>query len=338
LEIDAVSRIRAVGLLSGGLDSTLAAKVMLEMGIEVLAVNFSSPFCRCTPKGFGCPAAVRATKMLGGIPLQRFFLDEEYLRMVVSPMHGYGRAMNPCIDCRIMKMRRAAQYMSEVGASFLFSGEVVGQRPMTQFRHTLELIDRCAGVTGIVLRPLSARLLPPTLPEERGWVDRERLLAIQGRSRRPQIGLAHELGIRDYPCPAGGCLLTDIHFANRLREHLRFAMSLTLREARLLALGRHRRLANGVKVIVARNEGEGYALTALAAAHEWLLQPLNFSGPVVLSDGCEVSPALAALREFTRKTLPSDARVEIRHRGEITIVDLTPTQAPSQLQPQSSPV
>jgi len=216
------ARIRAVGLLSGGLDSTLSAKLMLEQGIEVYAINFTSPFCTCTPKSAGCAAVITAVRELGDIPLRRVALGDEYLEMVRNPRHGYGSGMNPCIDCRIMKIRKAGEYMGDIGASFLFTGEVLGQRPMSQHRQAIQMIDRESGLEGLVLRPLSAAHFKPTRPETEGWVDRSSLLGISGRSRKPQISLAAEKNIRNYPCPAGGCLLTDKNIARRMDDYFRF--------------------------------------------------------------------------------------------------------------------
>jgi len=198
-----MTRIKAVGLLSGGLDSTLAAKVLIDQGIDVHAINFVSPFCTCTPKTAGCASVLTAVRQLGDIPLKRIVLGDEYLEMVKSPKHGRGKGMNPCIDCRTMKIRKAVEYMREIGGSFLFTGEVLGQRPMSQHRRAIDIIDKESGVAGLILRPLSARLFAETVSEKEGWVDRESLLAISGRSRKPQIALASQKGINDFRCPAG---------------------------------------------------------------------------------------------------------------------------------------
>lgn len=181
--IKAKQKIRAIGLLSGGLDSTLAAKLMLEQGIDVYVINFTSPFCTCTPKKAGCAAVITAVKELDGIPLKRIALKDEYLEIVRNPMHGHGSGMNPCIDCRIMKIRKAGKYMHEMGASFVFTGEVLGQRPMSQHRAAIDIIDRESGLKDYILRPLSAANFKPTVPEIKGWVDRSKLLDISGRSR-----------------------------------------------------------------------------------------------------------------------------------------------------------
>lgn len=228
------SRRRAVGLLSGGLDSTLAARLMIEQNIDVYAINFVSPFCTCTAKGAGCPAVVTAIRQLGEIPLKRVTLREEYLAMVRNPQFGYGRAMNPCIDCRIMKIRKAGEYMREIGADFLFTGEVLGQRPMSQHRAALETIDRESGLAGLIVRPLSCGLLEPSIPEQRGWIDRTQLLSIAGRSRKPQIELAQDFSINDYPCPAGGCLLTEPQFSAKLKLLLETQQDITVRDIKLL--------------------------------------------------------------------------------------------------------
>ncbi len=276
--------IRAVGLLSGGLDSTLAAKLMLEQGLEVYAINFTSPFCTCTPKNAGCASVITAVKELGGIPLKRVALGNEYLEIVRNPQHGYGSGMNPCIDCRIMKIRKAGEYMREIGASFLFTGEVLGQRPMSQHRAALAIIDRESRLEGFIVRPLSARLLSPSIPEREGWIERESLLGIRNRSRKPQMALAAAYGIADYPCPAGGCLLTDPGFARRMKDlmdHSKF----TLNDAELLKIGRHFRLVPQAKLIVGRNRDENRRLMGLADKNDICLWPEEVKGPVGIVRG-----------------------------------------------------
>jgi len=306
--------MKAVGLLSGGLDSTLAARMMLEQGIEVHAINFTSPFCRCTPHSAGCAAVVVAVQQLGNIPLKRVGLGDEYLSMIRKPKHGYGRGMNPCVDCRILKLRKAGEYMKEIGASFLFTGEVLGQRPMSQHLRALKVIDDDSGLKGLILRPLSAALLEPTLPETEGWVDRAKLLDIAGRGRTRQIHLAEDKGIRDYPCPAGGCLLTDVNFAVRLREHFAAGGEATAHAMVLLQVGRHFRLPDGGKAIVARDEKEGARLQSLVRPAEHLLVP-DFPGPTVLLQGADVDAALALLMRYVKKAVGKDAVVRHSHQG-----------------------
>ncbi len=204
---------KAIGLLSGGLDSTLAVKIIIEQGIEVIALNFMSPFCACTAKSAGCKSEAMKVSKAFGIQIKPVFLGEEYLEMIKNPKHGYGRALNPCVDCRIMMFKKAGQFMKESGASFVFTGEVLGQRPMSQRKDTMRIIEKESGLEGLIVRPLCARLLPETIPEKEGIVDRNQLLRIQGRSRKEQIKMAENLQIQDYPCSAGGCLLTEKGFA-----------------------------------------------------------------------------------------------------------------------------
>jgi tRNA U34 2-thiouridine synthase MnmA/TrmU len=316
------TKIKAVGLLSGGLDSTLSAKLMLDQGIDIYAINFTSPFCTCTPKSAGCPAVVTAVRELGGISLKRVALRDEYLELVRNPKHGYGRGMNPCIDCRILKIKKAGEYMRKIGASFLFTGEVLGQRPMSQHRRAIELIDRESGFGDHLLRPLSAAHFEPTVPEQEGWVDRSRLLGISGRSRKTQISLAAEKGIRDYPCPAGGCLLTDREFAERMRDYLRFADNPSIRDIPLLKVGRHFRLENGDKIIVARNRHEGKMLKRLYRERDHLLLPMDFSGPAVILQGDSLDAAVEKMLDYTKRSVQVDSRISLLYRGKCSIAAL----------------
>jgi tRNA U34 2-thiouridine synthase MnmA/TrmU len=307
--------IQAVGLLSGGLDSTLAAKIMLEQGISVFAVNFVSPFCTCTPKNAGCAAVNTAVEELGAVPLKRIALKDDYLEMVRNPRHGRGSGMNPCIDCRLMKIRHAGRYMEEIGASFLFTGEVLGQRPMSQHRQAIETIDRESGLRGYILRPLSALQLEPTVPEERKWVRRDALLGISGRSRKTQMSLADRKGIADYPCPAGGCLLTDVHFSRKLKDYFSHTETPSMKDIPLLKVGRHVRLNGSNKVIVARNEKECGRLSTLSGENDHLFIPRKFSGPTVILQGDAREYAVATLLRYTKKSIPRNAEIIHVHRG-----------------------
>jgi tRNA U34 2-thiouridine synthase MnmA/TrmU len=316
------TKIKAVGLLSGGLDSTLAAKLMLEQGIEVHAINFTSPFCTCTPKTAGCAAVITAVRELGDIPLRRVALRDEYLEMVRNPKHGYGSGLNPCIDCRVVKVRKAGEYMRAIGASFLFTGEVLGQRPMSQYKQAMELIDRESGFQGYILRPLSATHFKPTIPEQEGWVDRNKLLGISGRSRKSQMSLAAEKGIRDYPCPAGGCLLTDKNFAERMRDYFTFTEQTSMKDIPVLKAGRHFRLDNNEKIIVARNEQECKMLKELCPERDHLLAPLGFPGPVVILQGSSLDAAVEKMLRYTKRTVRGDARITHSYRGKTEILRL----------------
>ena len=306
-----MSKVKAVGLLSGGLDSTLATKLLLEQGIEVHAINFVSPFCTCTPKSAGCASILTAVKQLGDIPLIRIALGDEYLNMVKNPKHGYGKGMNPCIDCRSMKIRKAAEFMREIDAQFLFTGEVLGQRPMSQHRRAIAIIDKESGIPGLILRPLSAHHFSPTLAEKNGWVNRECLLSINGRSRKPQIALASQKGINDYRCPAGGCLLTDANFAARMKDYFAHIDKPSIADMPLLKVGRHFRLENGDKIVVARDEKEGNRLLQLQRTGSIVFDPHNFSAPVVLLKGSDKASAFRKILEYTNHEIKEDALIRV---------------------------
>ena len=276
--------MKAIALLSGGLDSTLAAKVVMEQGIELEALNFLTVFCTCTHRGESCLASQKAVDSLG-ISLRVFNVSEEYLDVVKHPKHGYGSNMNPCIDCRIFMLRKAKAYMESVGASFIVTGEVLGQRPMSQRKDSMRLIEKEAGLEGSILRPLSAKFLPASIPEKEGWVDRERLLNIQGRSRKPQIKLADHFGIQDYPCPAGGCLLTDPGFSKRMRDLILHHPDFSLNDVHLLKVGRHFRLSPKVKLVVGRNEEENQKIQTFSQEEDILLKVSKFPGPLSLLRG-----------------------------------------------------
>jgi len=271
--------IKAVGLLSGGLDSTLTVKLMIDQGVEVTVLNFISPFCTCTRKG--CRHEALRVAEFFDIPVKVVTAGEDYLEIIRNPKHGYGRNMNPCIDCRIFMFQKAKKHMEEIGAHFIFTGEVLGQRPMSQHRKAMKIIEKESGLEGLVVRPLSAKLLPPTFPEEKQWIDREKLLSIQGRRRIPQMELADELGIKDYPCPAGGCRLTDPNFANRLRESFERGED-TIKDIQLLKYGRHFRLKSGAKVVVGRNEEENKILNGFFEKDDVLIEVTNVGSPIVL--------------------------------------------------------
>jgi tRNA U34 2-thiouridine synthase MnmA/TrmU len=260
-------RVKALGMISGGLDSTLATQVLLDLGIEVEGVNFSTGFCvtehtRNFKNDREKPTRPNeALRLAAELRFKLHILDisKDYLPVVTDPKYGYGANLNPCIDCRIFMFRRMRKLMDEFGAQFMFTGEVLGQRPMSQHREALKTIETDSGLSGLVLRPLSAQLLDPTIPEIKGWVDRSKLLSLVGRSRKPQMALAKEKGLEDYPQPAGGCCyLTDPQYTAKLRdifEH-RGKENLTHEDVLLLKVGRHFRVSPRIKVIVGRNERE----------------------------------------------------------------------------------
>ena len=271
---------KAIVLFSGGLDSILAARLMMELGIEIACVSYFVEFAMC---GGGPDAAVSAAKALG-TPLKVFDITQEYLEMFKKPRHGYGANINPCIDCKILMIKKAKEYMLEIGASFLVTGEVLGERPMSQRRDALNIIEKNAGVRGILLRPLSAKLLPPTLPEQEGVVDRERLLDIRGRSRKPQLALAAEFGIKEYPNPSGGCLLTDPGFTKRVKDLIAHE-GLTMEGLNLLKVGRHFRLGETTKLIIGRDNKENDKLAALLTEGDICFRLKDHEGPLSVLRG-----------------------------------------------------
>ena len=289
-------RIKAVGLISGGLDSTLAARVLLEQGIEVVGLHYSTGFCmndhrRALARPDEDPRRMRNEGLRAGadlgIPVEILDAGEEYLKMVLNPKHGYGKRANPCIDCRLFMIHGAAGYMREHGGDFVFTGEVLGQRPMSQHMQALRMIERECGLEGYLVRPLSARHLPPTRPEELGWVDRERLLGISGRSRKEQLDLSAQWGISDYPQPSGGCcFLADENFAKRFHDMKGHTAPERIRreEMILLKIGRHFRLSDDVKIIVARDESENRFLSRFERPG-WRFEAVDCGSPITLADG-----------------------------------------------------
>jgi tRNA U34 2-thiouridine synthase MnmA/TrmU len=300
------NRKRAVMLLSGGLDSTLAARMMLDQGVELVALHFTSPFCTCARgAGNGCHSQARVVAERMKIPIKTVSKGHEYIEIIRNPRHGRGAGMNPCIDCRIFTLKKAKEYMEQLGAAFLVTGEVVGQRPMSQRSDALRIIEKHSGCQGIVLRPLSAKYFEPTIAEREGWVDRESLLHITGRSRKEQIRLAEEWEIGDHPCPAGGCLLTDKIFAQKVRDLFEHCADPDAADIQLLKVGRHFRLPDGRKAIVARNERENRKLEALCKGKMPVYIANGFSGPSI---GVEAkngaSPEDLLSRLFTRYSKP----------------------------------
>ena len=219
------------------------------------------------------------------LPFKVVDITRRHLEVVKKPKHGYGGNMNPCIDCHALMFRIAGEMLEEEGANFVFTGEVLGQRPMSQNKRSLTLVAAESGLNRFLLRPLSAKLLAPTIPEEKGWVQRERLLDFQGRSRKPQMEMAQRKGITKYPTPAGGCLLTEKGFSRRLKDLLTSKVDVETEELELLKLGRHFRIAPHTKIVVGRNKRENETIQALAGENDTVLRSVSVPGPTVLVSG-----------------------------------------------------
>lgn len=309
---------KAVALLSGGLDSGLAAFLTRRLGFEVVGLNLATGFCT----GQGRSDAVLAQRLALGIPVRLLDVSSEYLEVVKRPRFGRGQGMNPCLDCRIFMVRKAGEVMEEEGASFVVTGEVLGQRPMSQHREALELVARESGLGKRLVRPLSGRLLGPTFPERMAWVRREDWLDLEGRSRQRQLALAKEWGIPVFTQPAGGCcILLERAYMKRLRDLIREKglEALTQDDFALLRWGRHFRLSPKVRLIVGRDEGENAALLSFPGDHYVLTFP-DVPSPVALVLGEPGEEELRLAAELAARysdALPQvQIRVQVEHRGK----------------------
>lgn len=272
-------KIKAIGLFSGGLDSVLATKLIIDQGIVVVGLTFSTPFFSNKNKSI-----VKASADQLGIPLHIIELKEDYLKMIRNPNHGYGSAINPCIDCRIFMLEKAKIFMEQNKAHFLFTGEVLGQRPMSQYRRSLDLIAKASGLSDLLLRPLSAKLLPITELEKEGLVDRKKLLGISGRSRKKQLELVKKYKITTYSAPAGGCLLTEKGYAEKLKDLWEYKKKVTLKEVSLLKFGRYF-ISKKARIIVGRNKEENKELLNLKSPSDYFFTCPSFPSPVTLLIG-----------------------------------------------------
>jgi len=279
---------KAVGLISGGLDSTLAAQIVKDLGVDVYGVYFSMPWGCCDKT-----KAIEAAQQIG-IKFIVLHLDERYLEIVKKPKYGYGSGLNPCVDCRIHMFSRAAQYMQHIGGDFVFTGEVLGQRPMSQMRKSLQWIEEGTGLQGRLLRPLCAKHLEPTIPEQEGLIDRSKLLDLSGRSRKEQYRLAGEFHITQFSPPAGGCLLTDHNFARRIKDTFQYGYR-NFRETTALKWGRHFRINESFKLIIGRDEEENESLIRYAHQDDIIMQLMDNLGPTVILKGDQPSTEILSL-------------------------------------------
>jgi tRNA-specific 2-thiouridylase len=305
---------KAVALFSDGLDSILAILTILRQGIDVKAIKFLTPF-NCDT--FGASPRSNSTFSVGGsfnFEVESCNLSDKFTDILKNPKFGYGKNMNPCLDCRILMLKEAKTFMDRIEADFIVTGDVLGQRPMTQRKDTFYLIDKEAGLTDYVLRPLSAKLLKFTSPEVEGIINREMLFGFSGRSRKSQIALARELGLINYPAPAGGCLLTEPNYACRLKDLLTYNPAPDIRDINLLRIGRHFRFSPFCKIIVGRNKSENEIISSLSANGDLLLRVEGCGSPITLVSG-----------EITDEALMVAASICARYSDDkdLTTVELT---------------
>ncbi len=307
--------VKAIALLSGGLDSILAVKLVQKQNIDICGLTFTTPF-------FNAVKAQAAAQQID-LPLMVEDFTAQHLQMLKSPRYGYGKNMNPCIDCHTLMLKMAGRKMEETGADFLVTGEVLGQRPMSQTKQSLYVVAKNSGYADYILRPLSAQLLEPVKAEREGKVDRLKLLSISGRGRKDQMSLAKEFGIQQYPPPAGGCLLTDPIFSIRLRDLMSHSEDRQIRDYELLKYGRHFRAEDNGKIIVGRNKADNEALRQLAMDVDLVCNMADFPGPYVLAPyGSESAMATAAALCVRYSDAPADteASVVCLHKNKSTTI------------------
>jgi len=290
-----MTKVKAISLLSGGLDSILATELIRRQGIEVIAYNLKTPFG--IPKKDGKSEAQQAAEQLK-VPLVVQSFDKEYIKMLRNPKHGYGKNINPCVDCKIFILKQAKKYAKEIGADFLFTGEVLGERPMSQHGPALKTIAEEAGLAGKLLRPLSAKLLAETEAEKKGLIDRNHLLSISGRGRKPQMELAKEYDIKVYPSPAGGCLLTCEEYAKKLRDLFEHKKNVSLGDVDFLRIGRHFRIGKN-KFIVGRNYTENTYLVDHRTKSDYYFELPDIVGPITLLQGPKTKEAIKIAAKLT---------------------------------------
>ncbi len=328
--------MKALSLFSGGLDSQLAAVLIKEQGIEIIGIHFTTPFFS------GSQDINKAAQDLG-IEFLDIDISEDYIpRVLLNPVYGYGKNFNPCIDCHAYMLHTAGKLMEKLGASFMVTGEVVGQRPMSQNRSALNAVDKLSGFKGYVVRPLSGRLLDETIPEREGWIDREQLLDINGRGRTRQMELADKYDLEDYPSPAGGCLLTESNFANRLRQMLQFEIEPSPLQMQILRLGRHFYIADGILLVVGRNRSENDRLANIVLDSDLLLKVADRPGPLAVVR-CMINElsrndleyAASIMARYSDAKLEPQARIKIFSKNQDNIEILMIKPLPSEQVPPS---
>jgi tRNA-specific 2-thiouridylase len=320
-------KLKAVALYSGGLDSTLSIILMAKCGVDVEAVNFSTDLI---PDKDTMPFKARLQRDADrfGFRYTTVHLGREFIDMVRSPLHGYGKNMNPCIDCKIMMLKKAGELMSQSGADFVITGEVVGQRPMSQMKQTIRMIEKASGLEGMIVRPLSGKILDPTSPEQNGLIKRDWLLDINGRSRKVQMRLADQFGLKDYASPAGGCLLTDPNYSSRLRDLFENQDQFDTSDIFLLRHGRHFRLSKNARLIVGRDKADNENIQGLAGTDHYLIEVKDTGSPIGLLAGKpgddDIKLAAAIVAGYSDARSKDPVTVDIDRAGENVKIEIAP--------------
>ncbi len=300
-KIEKKDQIIGLGLVSGGLDSLTACLLLQLQGIKVIGLNFTSPFCQYNKKYSQSECNLKLFQEKLGIQVHYLPLEDDFLEIIRNPKFGYGKHVNPCIDCRIYILNKAKEFLKDINANFIFTGEVLDQRPKSQHMKALKLVEKETKLEGKLLRPLSALQLKPTIYEQQGLIDRKKLLGIKGRSRKTQMEIAREHGLLDNYYACGGCLLTDENFANRMKDYLKFSRCLKIDDIHILKIGRHFRYKNS-KIIVGRNEAENNLLLTLKKPNDLIIEAKDVPGPITIVQG-----------EYEKNTLKFAAMLTLRY-------------------------
>ena len=301
IEIKKKDNLVGLGLVSGGLDSLTACLLIKQQGFDVIGLNFKSPFCLCDKVLSHSDCGLNLFHEKLGIKIYSLSKGDDYLEIIRNPKFGYGKNLNPCIDCRIYILKKAKEFKKKIKADFIFTGEVLNQRPKSQHMKALNIVEKESGLEGKLLRPLSALQLKPTIYEERGLIDRSKLLGIKGRSRKVQLELVRKQGLMDEYYACGGCLLTDKNFSNRMRDYLEYNNALKIEDISILKYGRHFRFKNS-KIIVGRNEIENNMLLQLKKPSDLIMEVQDVLGPITIIQD-----------EFNEETLKYAASLTLRY-------------------------
>ena len=301
IEIKKKDNLVGLGLVSGGLDSLTACLLIKQQGFDVIGLNFKSPFCLCDKVLSHSDCGLNLFHEKLGIKIYSLSKGDDYLEIIRNPKFGYGKNLNPCIDCRIYILKKAKEFKKKIKADFIFTGEVLNQRPKSQHMKALNIVEKESGLEGKLLRPLSALQLKPTIYEERGLIDRSKLLGIKGRSRKVQLELVRKQGLMDEYYACGGCLLTDKNFSNRMRDYLKYNNALKIEDISILKYGRHFRFKNS-KIIVGRNEIENNMLLQLKKPSDLIMEVQDVLGPITIIQD-----------EFNEETLKYAASLTLRY-------------------------